>query len=72
MWNWYPRGVEDALELVQKGKGLGVWLGQDSRGTGRDGIDSLEASPCVSGSVRNTATLSMPRTQYLVSVHVSF
>jgi hypothetical protein len=40
MWNWYPRGIEDALELVQKGREAG-------RGNGHDGIDLLEAFPCV-------------------------
>lgn len=40
MWNWYPRAVEDALELVQKGRVVGGRKG-------RDGIDLLEAFPCV-------------------------
>ena len=40
MWNWYPRGVEDALELVQNGRVAGG-------GKVRNGIDLLEAFPCV-------------------------
>jgi hypothetical protein len=36
MWNWFPRGAEDALEHVQKGR-----VGRGSEGTGLDGIDLL-------------------------------
>jgi len=35
MWNWYSRGVEDALELVQKGRAAG---GERGRG----GADAME------------------------------